>query len=120
MKAWGNILDKRYKKDFLATQALEDFISEQPEEVQIQFGRMVEILRTDGYLLPPYGKKMSGYKNLFELRITHGRNVRVFYCYMDEDLIAGLSGFVKKTQKTPEHEIKKALKLMRNIEEGSQ
>ena len=33
---------------------------------------------------------------------------RLFYCYFDPNGVLVISGFVKKTRKTPQHEINKA------------
>lgn len=50
-------------------------------------------------------------KGLWEVRsnISDGRIARVLFCFAEGELIA-LHGFIKKTQKTPEQDIKLALK----------
>ena len=52
------------------------------------------------------------------MRIRRGRQVRVFYCYHEGDLVIGVQAFVKKAQKTPQREIKQALKIVAAIERG--
>jgi len=104
------------KKEFLATEALENFLCGQPEEITGQFALLVDKLENNGFLVPPYGKKIVGYENLFEIRILSGGSVRVFYCYQQDDIILGVSGFIKKSQKTPAQEIKKALGIIRQWE----
>lgn len=49
---------------------------------------------------------------IYEFRVNHGHNeFRIFFIY-DEDIVVVLfNAFKKKTQKTPNNEIKKALKL---------
>jgi len=39
----ANILNAKYKKDFLPTQELEDFIMKQPEPVQVQYAKIIRI-----------------------------------------------------------------------------
>ena len=104
------------KKEFVLTAELSRFVRQQPDDVQAQFNKLVKQLETNGFLVLPYGKKLSGYENLFEIRIVSGNSVRVFYCYLEHDLILGVSGFEKKSLKTPKQEIKKALKIIRKWE----
>jgi phage-related protein len=47
--------------------------------------------------------------------LTHGRIARVIFCITDGRMIL-LNGFIKKTQKTPMHEIELALKRMKGQE----
>lgn len=104
------------KKTFVVTDTLADFIRQQTSDIRAQFRKIVAKLEEEGFLIPPYGKKLTGHENLFEIRIVSGGSVRVFYCYQESDLILGVSGFVKKSEKTPPKEIKKALKIIRDWE----
>lgn len=54
---------------------------------------------------------------LFELRLSlrSRRNARVMVCIHDEELFA-LHGFIKKTQKTPEGDLKLARRRKRQLE----
>jgi len=50
---------------------------------------------------------------LFEIRVQLGTNIFRVFCFFDGNkLVVLLSGFQKKTQKTPKDEIKRALKIM--------
>ncbi|MCK4920316.1 MAG: type II toxin-antitoxin system RelE/ParE family toxin [Bacteroidales bacterium] len=54
-------------------------------------------------------------KGLFEARIKLGSNIWRVFCFFDKGrLVILLSGFAKKTQKTPKKEIDKALVLMKS------
>ena len=57
----------------------------------------------------------EGRDDLFAIRIRHGQNVRFFYCYAVGDIVWVLSGFEKKTEKTPPVEIRKALKIKKEL-----
>lgn len=104
------------KKIFIQTEELERFLNLQPVSVQQQFRMIVGCLERDGFLVLPYGKKLSGYSNLFEIRIVSGGSVRIFYCYYEAEYVVGISGFIKKTMKTPKKEIQKALRIMQRLE----
>jgi len=56
-------------------------------------------------------KHLTG-TNLYEIRFSSGNNIFRIFCFFDKGkLVVLLSGFQKKTQKTPANEIEKALKL---------
>ena len=69
------------------------------------------MLAMEGFSNAPYTEKVAGYASLFAIRITHGQNARFFYCYHTGDVIYVLSGYEKKTEDIPVHEIRKALRL---------
>ena len=56
---------------------------------------------------------------IFELRAEHGNNIfRVFFIFDDGNVVLLFNGFQKKTQKTPEKEINKAIQLKKEYYEG--
>lgn len=55
-----------------------------------------------------------GVKGLFEIRIEYSSNIyRIFCCFDSGELVILFNGFQKKTQKTPQEEIERAQKLMK-------
>jgi phage-related protein len=56
-------------------------------------------------------------RELWEVRssLTNGRIARVIFCVSDGQMVL-LHGFIKKTQKTPPHEIELALRRMKGDE----
>lgn len=51
-------------------------------------------------------------EGIYELRITSSRvEIRIFFVYDGEDIVVLFTCFKKKTQKTPEADIQKAIKL---------
>ncbi len=69
--------------------------------------RTVDLLETFGNKLAmPHSKKVMG--RIFELRIRGAQEVRLFYVFQKSEAII-LTGFVKKTSKTPRDEIERAL-----------
>jgi phage-related protein len=93
-----------------------EFIASQPEECQAQYLAIIERLEQDGFLIEPFAKKIE--KDLFEMRVRRGRQIRVFYYYDTGDTVIGIHAFVKKTQKTPEKELRQARKVISAIKNG--
>ena len=102
------------KKRVAITTEATNFLMEQPPAVIQEFQTLTDRLENSGRLEYPDAKKIAGEKGLFELRMKiKPHQYRFFYCYDDGSLIWVLSGFIKKTQKTPVQEIRKAKKIMR-------
>lgn len=104
------------KKTYIAVKKVRQFIDVLSDEVQAEYLKIVEQLEKDGRLVEPYGKKLD--KGLFEIRIRRGGQIRVLYFYQEKEYIVGVHGFVKKTQKTPQKELKQAFKVMGLIKRG--
>lgn len=70
--------------------------------------RTIDILSQNGTnLREPYSKYLKD--GIFELRAKVGSNIsRVLYFFIIDNQIVLTNGFIKKTQKTPVAEIKKA------------
>ena len=86
-----------------------------PRLVQLKFQALFEILQQEGKLEEPFGKKLSGTINLFEIRVKYQGQWRALYSYMykdSKDSIVVLAAFAKKTQKTPSAELRKAKKRL--------
>ena len=66
-----------------------------------------------------YGKETLSAKfvkfirdGVFELRTEYNNNIyRVFFIFDDGNIVVLFNGFQKKSQKTPSHEIDKAVKI---------
>lgn len=80
----------------------------------------VDILCQRGPLLTqPWTKQMK--PNLYELRAKEGSNIaRMFYSFGLDGKIWFFNGFIKKSDKTPESELEKALQLKRECLGGLQ
>ncbi len=105
------------KKEVLFTQQALDFIETLSDEGEVKLKRAINILESDGVLHAPMAEKVEGQKGLFEIRIKDADGqYRVFYAYAVNALnVWLLSGFQKKTQKTPPAEIKKALRIKKEL-----
>jgi len=74
------------------------------------------LLKTQDRLPAKYVKLIRD--GLFELRIEWQGNIyRLFFCFDEGQIVVLFNGFQKKSQKTPESEIKQALKLKKEYYE---
>ncbi|MDF7825254.1 type II toxin-antitoxin system RelE/ParE family toxin [Pontiellaceae bacterium B12227] len=114
--AYVRYMNRVAKKTYIAVEKVRKFIDQQSDVVQSEYLKIVEQLESDGRLVEPYGKKLD--KGLFEMRIRRGGQTRVLYFYHEKEYVVGVHGFVKKTQKTPQKELKQAFKIMGMIRRG--
>ncbi len=104
------------KKTYIALSKVQAFIDAQPPKCRMAYQAIVDRLEADGLLVEPYGKKLEN--DLFEIRIRSGRQIRVFYFYYEDNIILGVHAFIKKTQRTPDRELKQARKIIDRIKQG--
>ena len=68
-----------------------------------------------------YFKHIKNGESLYEIRIKQGTDIYRIFCFFDTGkLVVLINGFVKKTQKTPNSEIEKALKIKKEYETEKQ
>lgn len=89
-----------------------------PVDVVADYARIVELLIEHGpNLRLPHSRAFGG--GLFELRPRGKSGIgRVFYCFLMGRRVVVLHVFIKKSQQTPEHELKIARKRMKEIRNG--
>lgn len=86
---------------------VKEFIDKQNSVIKAKYISMIDFIREYGpFLAGKYTKKLRG--NLYELRITGKEQIRILYGVRQERIIL-LHAFKKKTQKTPQKEIRTAL-----------
>ena len=89
------------------------FLNAQTLIVRQKFLTVIEELKENGRIAEPFGKVIA--PNLFEIRIRESSGqYRMFYCYFNPEGVLVLSGYVKKTQKAPLREIRKAQKIRKS------
>lgn len=87
-----------------------DFISSLTEDVSKKLYYVLSILETQERISTKFVKSIRG--GLFEMRIEYESNIyRVFFIFDEEQIVVLFNGFQKKTGKTPNNEIKKALQI---------
>ena len=90
-----------------------EFLKKQPVKVQNKIFKIIEAIETLERVPSNYLKMLVGTNGLYEARIQLGSDIWRVFCFFDQGrVVILLSGFVKKTQKTPRNEIDKALNLM--------
>ena len=77
------------------------------------------ILKTTRIVPEKFLKHLNNTDGLWEVRVSAGNGIFRIFCFFDDgNLIILLSGFQKKTQKTPKNEIKKAELLKKEYYEN--
>ena len=81
--------------------------------------RTISLLKEFGpFLTEPHSKKITGIKDLYELRIKQASNIcRLFYFHSDGKVYIIASGYVKKSNKTSKSELDKAERIMNQFME---
>lgn len=89
------------------------FFKKQPQKVRDKIIKVLDVIEQIDRIPMTYLKYIEGTNGLFEVRVQLGNNIFRIFCFFDGNkLVVLLSGFQKKTQKTPPEEIKRAERLM--------
>jgi len=89
-----------------------------PVDVLADYARLVELLAEHGpNLRLPHSRAFGD--GLFELR-PRGRSGigRAFYCFVVGRRVVVLHAFIKKSQETPDRELKLARKRLKELQDG--
>lgn len=96
-----------YKNYFL------DFYEGLPDNVQTKIEWTLSLIQITKQIPERYFKHIVGTKGLYEIRVEVGGNIYRIFSFFDKgNLVVLGNGFQKKSQKTPNQEIKKAVKIM--------
>lgn len=89
-----------------------------PVDVLADYARLLELLREHGPSLRlPHSRAFGD--GLFELRPRGSGGIgRAFYCFLKGQRVVVLDAFVKKTQQTPDRELRIARKRRQEIGHG--
>ena len=78
------------------------------EQEKIQYGLL--LLKSQDRLPKKFVKLVRD--GIYELRTEYGGNIyRVFFIFDEGEVVVLFNGFPQKTQKTPQNEIEKAIKI---------
>jgi len=96
------------------------FVQKLAVKMRAKVFRTIGLLERFGPQLPaPHAKTLKGCGGLKELRVNLGNNiVRLFYFHDKDKVYVLTSGYVKKTQKTNQREIDRAVRLMNEYSRG--
>ena len=99
---------------------VEDFLLSLPPKLRAKaYSDIMLLARLGTNIREPYSSAIKGdkYKGLFELRTKFSSDItRIFYFTFDKNKFVLLHGFVKKTNKTPERELERAVKYKNDYE----
>lgn len=91
----------------------DDFFKAQPQKVRDKIIKVLDIIEQVERIPTTYLKYIEGTNGLFEVRVQLGSNIFRIFCFFDGNkFVILLTGFQKKTQKTPPKEINRAVRLM--------
>ncbi len=104
---------KKYRTVITYKDFFEEFLDGQTPKVQEKILQILRITEEVEIVPKNHLKHIEGTNGLFELRVIFGGNIFRVFCFFDAGkLVVLLSGFQKKTDKTPKSEIAKAVRLM--------
>ena len=88
----------------------DNFMATLNEAEQKKVRYILDLLETEDRVSTKFVKHIRD--GVFEIRIEYNRNIyRIFFIFDDGKIVVLFNGFQKKTQKTPENEIQKALRI---------
>jgi phage-related protein len=95
-----------YKNHFI------EFYQKQDEKVKDKIKYVLELIKQVEKVPKKFLQHLIGTEGLYEIRIEYQSNIyRIFCCSDKGNLVVLFNGFQKKTQKTPNNELEKAVKL---------
>ena len=87
-----------------------DFIKKLSTDEINKIRRALDLLKVEDRMPRHFIKFIRD--GIYEFRVTYGNNeFRIFFIYDGDIVVVLFNAFKKKTQKTPDNEIKKAIKL---------
>ena len=108
---------KKIRHVTLYREYFSDFFKKQNQKVKDKILWTFRVIETIQQVPTEYLKHIEGTDGLYEIRVQSGSDIFRIFCFFDEGkLIILANGFQKKTQKTPNREIIKALKIKATYE----
>lgn len=89
-----------------------EFYQEQDEKVRVKIQYVLELVKQVERVPEKFFKHITGTDGLYEIRVEFQSSIyRIFCCFDQGQLVILFNGFQKKTQKTPQSEIERALTI---------
>ena len=100
----------------------DDFIATVSSEVKKKIHYVFDLLCTRARVSKKFVEHIrDGIYEIYEIRIEYEGNIyRIFFIFDKGRIVVLFNGFQKKTQKTPENEIQKAIKIRKAYYEYKQ
>lgn len=88
------------------------FFDKLPEKVKDKIDEVLYMVMVLERIPGKFLSHMISYKGLYEIRVKFSNNIyRIFCCFDEGKVVVLFNGFQKKSQKTPQKEIDKALRI---------
>lgn len=111
---------RKFRKVILYKHYFRAFFDAQRSKIQDKIMWTLKLIEEFQHVTSGYLKYMVGTNGLYEIRIHYGSDIFRIFCFFDKgNLIVLMNGFQKKTQKTPQKEIEKAIKIKQAYENES-
>lgn len=92
-----------------------EFYQKQDIKVKGKIQYVFELIKQVDRVPEKFLKHLTGTDGLYEIRVEYQSNIfRIFCCFDEGQIVILFNGFQKKTQKTPQKEIDKAIRLMKD------
>ena len=89
-----------------------DFYKIQDDKVKAKILNILELVKQVDRVPEKFLKHLSGSDGIYEIRVEYQSNIyRIFSCFDKGNLVVLFNAFQKKTQKTPNSELEKAIRL---------
>lgn len=96
-----------------------DFYNKQSSKVQGKIDWTITLIQTTKIVPKKIFKHLTTTDGLWEVRVSADSGIFRIFCFFDKDnLVVLLSGFQKKTQKTPKSALKRAERLKQEYYEN--
>lgn len=91
-----------------------DFLRSLSPKIRQKVSNIFDIIETVEMVPSRHLRHIEGTDGLYEIRVQFGSDILRVFCFFDTGkLVILLTGFIKKTQKTPKREIDRAVRLMK-------
>jgi len=91
----------------------DEFYNNLDRKTQAKIVHIFSIIIEEKQVDKKFLKHLTGIKDLYEIRVAWQRNIYRIFCCLDKgNLVILFNGFTKKTDKTPQNQIDKAVRLM--------
>jgi phage-related protein len=105
---------KRYRQIIYFKNYYFDFFDKQSEKVKDKIDYVLFLITVADRIPKKFFQHLEGTNGLYEIRVEYQGNIfRIFCCFDQGDLVVLFNGFQKKSQKTPNNELDKAVKIMK-------
>ena len=96
----------------------QDFYIEQNEKVREKIGYVFRLVKTVDKIPEKFFKHLEGTDGLYEIRVAVLSDIfRIFCCFDKGNIVVLFNAFQKKSQKTPEKELRTAYSRLIIIKE---